>query len=88
MKYNKLELTHSGWDVSPLFDPETGFGGDSVPGTYQLRPDITPADGIFDPRAFKGFVQAGPFADSVLPFGPGVHVGDHCLTRGFNDCTT
>ena len=73
---------------SPVFDPQLGFGGDGVSGTYQLPPDfnsLVPQKIPIDPKAFKGCVQDGPFASSSIRLGPGKLVTEHCLVRGIND---
>ncbi|KAF9038245.1 tyrosinase [Panaeolus papilionaceus] len=69
---------------SPVFDPDTGFGGDGVPGTYTPPYNPTGENRIF-PEAFHGCVQDGPFANVTLHYGPGKYVTDHCFTRGVND---
>jgi len=65
---------------SPVFDPDTGFGGDGVPGTYTLPPDPTNASLLF-PYAYIGCVQDGPFADYTLRLGPGKFITSHCLAE-------
>ncbi|KAF8954698.1 tyrosinase [Flammula alnicola] len=65
---------------APVFDPITGFGGNGVPGTYTLPPNI-PADHRVDPQGFDGCVRDGPFANYTLHCGPGKLTTDHCLTR-------
>ncbi|KAF9553546.1 tyrosinase [Agrocybe pediades] len=67
---------------SPIWDPETGFGGNGVPGTYTLPPYGN--DSRIRPDEFVGCVQDGPFADYTLSLGPGKLVTNHCLVRGFN----
>ena len=69
---------------SPVWDPDTGFGGDGVPGTYTVPPDPANTSRI-RPLAFRGCVQDGPFANYTLRLGPGQLISDHCLTRGLND---
>ncbi|KAF8196035.1 tyrosinase, partial [Pholiota molesta] len=71
---------------SPVFDAETGFGGDGVPNTYQL-PSPTPPEGfrIIDTTSYRGCVMDGPFAKHIVPLGPGKYIGDHCLTRGIRE---
>ena len=77
-----------------IFDPNTGFGGDGVPGTYDLPPDPLP-DNVgstnpptpdFLPReqCYKGCVQDGPFANLTLHLGPGRLYTERCLVRGFD----
>ncbi|TEB33130.1 hypothetical protein FA13DRAFT_1754234 [Coprinellus micaceus] len=73
---------------SPIFDPETGFGGDGVPGTYTLPGNystLDPSKVPINPAAFKGCVQDGPFASSRITLGPGKLVTEHCLVRGINE---
>lgn len=72
---------------SEIWDPETGFGGNGVPGTYTVPPDPTNTSRIH-PSAFLGCVADGPFANYTLKLGPGLFVTDHCLTRGFNNTAT
>jgi tyrosinase len=72
---------------SEIWDPETGLGGNGVPGTYTVPPDPANTSRIH-PDAFRGCVEDGPFANYTLKLGPGLFVTDHCLTRGFNDTTT
>ncbi|PPR08304.1 hypothetical protein CVT24_000763 [Panaeolus cyanescens] len=69
---------------APVFDAESGFGGEGVPGTYTPPDDPTGENRIF-PEAFHGCVQDGPFANLTLHYGPGKYITDHCLTRGVND---
>ncbi|KAF9530930.1 hypothetical protein CPB83DRAFT_892203 [Crepidotus variabilis] len=73
---------------SPMWDVETGFGGNGVEGTYTppTDPDVL-ANGRINPDAFVGCVQDGPFADLTLNMGPGLSVTKHCLTRHFNEST-
>lgn len=82
-----------------MFHPDTGFGGDGVPGTYTLPPGARDDPSIFpDPsvplppnvppldQMFKGCVMDGPFRKSkfTLNVGPGQFlITKHCLTRGF-----
>lgn len=70
---------------SPVFDPITGFGGDGVPGTYSLPPNVNFTSNKIQPTSWKGCVGDGPFKDYVLHFGPGKLVTDHCLTRDIRD---
>ncbi|KAJ3517028.1 hypothetical protein NMY22_g14058 [Coprinellus aureogranulatus] len=69
---------------SPIFDPDTGFGGSGVPGTYTLPEDTSTMPELF---RYVGCVQTGPFRDSVYTahLGPGKLVTDHCLIRGVNE---
>ncbi|KAF9478987.1 Di-copper centre-containing protein [Pholiota conissans] len=69
---------------SPVFDPITGFGGDGVPGTYVVPPNI-PADQLVFPEDFRGCVQDGPFANYTVTLGPGKLKTTHCLTRGISN---
>lgn len=68
-----------------VFDSATGFGGNGVPGTYTLPPDPDGTSKFYDPQAFVGCVQDGPFASYVIRLGPGKLVTDHCLVRGVDD---
>ncbi|KAF9478985.1 Di-copper centre-containing protein [Pholiota conissans] len=70
---------------SPIFDPETGFGGDGQLFTYKLPAPVPPAAMRIDPVAFRGCVMDGPFANHTIPLGPGKYIGDHCLTRGIKE---
>ena len=67
-----------------MFDPATGFGGNGVPGTYTLPPNILPEELIF-PEVYRGCVQDGPFANLTLHLGPGEHRTTHCLVRGIGN---
>ncbi|KAF8954699.1 hypothetical protein BDZ97DRAFT_1927844 [Flammula alnicola] len=69
---------------APVFDPITGFGGDGVPGTYTLPPNISSDNRVIVP-AFRGCVRDGPFANYTLRLGPGKLITEHCLTRGINN---
>ena len=69
---------------SPIFDPDTGFGGDGVPGTYTVPLDPTNTSLLF-PYAYIGCVQDGPFANYTLRLGPGKFITTHCLARGVNN---
>lgn len=47
---------------SPIFDPETGFGGDGVLGTHTLPENystFSPSKVPINPSSFKGCVQDG-----------------------------
>jgi tyrosinase len=77
-----------------IFDPNTGFGGDGVSGTYELPPDPLPdnigstnpptADFLPREQCYKGCVQDGPFANLTLHIGPGRLYTERCLVRGFD----
>ncbi len=71
---------------SPIWDPDTGFGGDGVPGTYVVPTDPDPNNSsrIIAP-GYRGCVKDGPFANYTLKSGPGLLVTEHCITRGFNN---
>ncbi|PPQ71451.1 hypothetical protein CVT24_011963 [Panaeolus cyanescens] len=69
---------------SPVFDPDSGFGGDGVPGTYTIPDDPSGESRIFRER-FRGCISNGPFAKFRPIRGPGKFIGEHCLTRGLND---
>lgn len=71
--------------AAPVFDPNTGFGGNGVAGTYSLPSNTPPADFRIIPQEFVGCVPDGPFANHIVPLGPGKYVGDHCLTRGVQE---
>ncbi|KAF9558276.1 tyrosinase [Agrocybe pediades] len=68
--------------ASPIFDPDTGFGGNGVPGTYTLPPFGD--DSRINATAFLGCVANGPFKDYKLSLGPGKLITTHCLTRGID----
>ena len=71
---------------SPIWDPLTGFGGDGVPGTYVVPTDPDPTNSSkIVPRAYRGCVKDGPFADYTLKLGPGLLVTEHCIARGVNN---
>ncbi|KAF8155716.1 tyrosinase [Crassisporium funariophilum] len=72
-------------DKAPVFDPDTGFGGNGVPGTYKLPPDPAHTSKLFDPESFVGCVPDGPFSTYTLRLGPGIMVTEHCLTRGIDN---
>jgi len=75
-------MTLVSFSNSPVWHPDTGFGGNGVPGTYTLPPYGN--DSKIYPAEFVGCVQDGPFADYTLRLGPGKLVTEHCLVRGFN----
>ncbi|TFK17914.1 Di-copper centre-containing protein [Coprinopsis marcescibilis] len=78
---------------SPIFDPETGFGGNGVPGTYTPPPaapgnpgfpgfpGLPPGGGFGN----QGCVGTGPFKNVTINLGPGRNIGAHCLVRGINE---
>ncbi|KAF8905207.1 tyrosinase [Gymnopilus junonius] len=71
---------------SPIFDPVTGFGGDGVPGTYDL-PDNLPDSSSIMTTAFVGCVMDGPFSreNFIIHLGPGRLITSHCLVRGVDN---
>ncbi|KAF5326565.1 hypothetical protein D9611_000757 [Ephemerocybe angulata] len=69
---------------SVIYDPNTGFGGDGVPGTYTLPPDPNGQSSAF-PGAYRGCVKTGPFVNQVVRLGPGKLVTEHCLVRGVDE---
>ncbi|KAF9558272.1 Di-copper centre-containing protein [Agrocybe pediades] len=81
---------HNGSSIlnSPVFDPTTGFGGDGVPGTFNisslLSEAIIESSQIYLP-SFVGCVQDGPFANFTVHLGPGKAIQEHCLMRGVDD---
>ena len=68
---------------SPLFDPETGFGGDGIPGVLP-PPPITRID--FPGGSGGGCVKNGPFVNFTLNVGPGdsLAYNPRCLARSIN----
>ena len=72
---------------SPIFDPQTGFGGDGEHNTYSLPMNWNSVISrvSIDPWAWKGCVRDGPFAAYNISLGPGQLVTEHCLVRGIND---
>lgn len=71
---------------SPIYDPNTGFGGDGVPGTYTLPPDPQGLSSAF-PSAYRGCVQTGPFRNQTVRLGPGRLITTHCLVRGVDEAS-
>ncbi|CAA7268245.1 unnamed protein product [Cyclocybe aegerita] len=71
--------------TSPVWDPNTGFGGNGVPGTYTLPPNINVTSNRIFPESFVGCVKDGPFADHTVHLGPGQLRTNHCLVRGLNE---
>lgn len=72
---------------SPIFDPQSGFGGDGVPNTYTLPTNWTTVISKvpIDPWAWKGCVRDGPLASYKIQLGPGQLATEHCLVRSIND---
>ncbi|PKS13374.1 hypothetical protein jhhlp_000145 [Lomentospora prolificans] len=75
---------------SPLFDDETGFGGNGkyIPGNV-----THPANGVpprnpddFPDRTGGGCIQSGPFANLTTHLGPGnsTDLNPHCVRRDFS----
>ncbi|OBR03259.1 Tyrosinase central domain protein [Colletotrichum higginsianum IMI 349063] len=82
-----------GFLASPIFDPETGFGGNGewVPGTVDnpepgMAVHVTSAFTMsFDDRSGGGCIPNGPFANMTIHMGPGVSVEptEYCVRRDF-----
>lgn len=77
---------------SPIFDPETGFGGNGewVPGTLDdPEPGLTvTAEGVsksMDDRSGGGCIPNGPFANLKIHMGPrdNVEYNEWCVRRDF-----
>ncbi|KAG2006355.1 tyrosinase central domain-containing protein [Coprinopsis cinerea AmutBmut pab1-1] len=69
---------------SPIFDPITGFGGDGVPGTYQLPPDPK-GESFTNIGIYRGCIGDGPFKDALVHRGPGKLITTHCIVRGIDE---
>lgn len=75
---------------SPIFDPETGFGGNGewVPGNYSHPAgDLVPTSGGLDfaDRTGGGCIPNGPFKNASNHIGPNdnVEYNAHCIRRDF-----
>ncbi|TFK21692.1 Di-copper centre-containing protein [Coprinopsis marcescibilis] len=69
---------------SPIFDPNTGFGGDGVPGTYKLPPDPK-GESFTNVGNYKGCIGDGPFKGVMVHRGPGKLITTHCIVRGIDE---
>ncbi|KAF5349058.1 hypothetical protein D9758_012684 [Tetrapyrgos nigripes] len=86
-----IDVDAGEFDKSPVFDPDTGFGGN---GADQAHKNAGPFNNLtslpdWDPQAQTGggCVKGGPFAHYTLNIGPGTLKREHCLTRAFNPST-
>ncbi|KAG4438583.1 hypothetical protein IFR05_005958 [Cadophora sp. M221] len=73
------------WAKSPLFDPVYGFGGNGAYIADTTGLTITSALEI-PGRTGGGCVTTGPWANSIIPMGPGNNLSysPHCLRRDFS----
>ncbi|TFK33812.1 hypothetical protein BDQ12DRAFT_669943 [Crucibulum laeve] len=71
--------------ASPVFSPDTGFGGNGVDGTYT---DLYGTDSSPPTNHTSGWgggcVLDGPFSSYRLALGPGQRINDHCIVRNIN----
>lgn len=70
---------------SPIFNANTGFGGDGFGGTYKIPSDLTSVGVIDVPSFSKGCIRDGPFVNYTVSMGPGRLVTKHCLVRNINE---
>jgi len=67
---------------SPLWDPDTGFGGNGANGTIKTGISFPPGS-----APVGSCINNGPFAGIQNPIGWGYNLGDnpHCLKRNFQN---